>query len=129
MGTPSSTAPVSRRDCDAGRLQRVPAVDSAPKAVQEIQRIERPQPESRLRTQAETGVYSAGARCSRAAAQSLRETGAVLLGVPKELEADKASGVKWTNGYLFVPPPRMDLEINGSPNFSKWISKLPPSLS
>ena len=29
-------------------------------------------------------LSTAGARCSRAAAQSLRETGAVLLGVPKE---------------------------------------------
>ena len=48
MELPSSTAPVSRRDCDAGMLQRVPAVVSAPKAAQAIQRIERPQPESRL---------------------------------------------------------------------------------
>ena len=43
MGTPSSTAPVSRRDRDAGRLQCMPAVVSAPIAAQEIQRIERPQ--------------------------------------------------------------------------------------
>ena len=60
MLPPSSAAPVSRRDCAAARLQRAPAVVSAAKAEQEIQRIERPQPESGLRTQAETGVKLLG---------------------------------------------------------------------
>ena len=45
-------------------------------------------------------LATAGARCSRAAAQSLRETGAVLLGGHMELEAFYPVGLK------VVPPPR-----------------------